>query len=90
MAKYKLLEKSFIDNRLWEEGETVEVADELIPGPHMVPVDAAAHKMAKKMGLVNGPIPDPVDALTLTEAEKMGASPQGIKSGIAASDAQMP
>ena len=90
MAKYKLLERAFIDNRLWEADAIVEVPDDVIPGPHMVPVDSAGRQAAKRVGLVNGPIPDPVDQLTLTEAEKLGASPQSVKSGIAASDAQMP
>ena len=83
MAKYELLEKSFIDNRIWEPGEIVEVPDDLIPGPHMVPVDDAAKRVAKKLGLVNGPLPDPVHELTLTDAERMGASPQGVKTGMA-------
>jgi hypothetical protein len=88
MAKYKLLEKAFIHNRLYDpaiEGQdVVEVSDDTIPGPHMVPLDAAAKKAAKEVGLVNGPIPDPINEITMTEAERLGASPQAVKSGMAA------
>jgi len=84
MAKYKLLEKAFIENRLWEPGEVVEIDDGAVPGPHMLPVDKAAKAMAADIGLVNGPIPDPVDEMT---AESLGAAPQNIKSGITASGA---
>lgn len=84
MAKYELLEKAFIDNRIYEVGETVEVSDSVIPGPHMKPVDDAAKKKAREIGLVLGPIPDPVDQLTRTGLEAIGASPQGVKSGMAA------
>jgi hypothetical protein len=90
MAKYKLLERSFINNRIHEEGDTVEISDGIIPGPHMVPVDDAAKRIAKRVGLVNGPIPDPINEITMTEAERMGASPQEVKSGMAASGAQTP
>lgn len=84
MAKYQLLEKAFIDNRIYEAGETVEVSDSLIPGPFMKPMDEAAKKRAKSVGLVLGPMPDPVDQLTATKLETIGASPQGVKSGMAA------
>jgi hypothetical protein len=83
MARYRLLEKAFIENRLFEPGEVVTVADSVIPGPFMKPVDAAAQKKAKEIGLVNGPSPDPVDELTATP-ESIGASPQSVKSGMAA------
>ncbi|MGC9195349.1 MAG: hypothetical protein ACP5IL_07830 [Syntrophobacteraceae bacterium] len=85
MAKYELLEKAFIDNRLYEPGEIVRVADSVVPGPFMKPVDAAAQKRAKEIGLVNGPMVDPVDELTATP-ESIGASPQGVKSGMAATN----
>jgi len=84
MAKYKLLEKAFIDNRLWEIGEEVEVPEGTRPGPHMQPVDSEAKKVAKEIGLVNGPMPDPVDEMTMSDAERLGASPQGVKSGMQA------
>jgi hypothetical protein len=62
MPKYKLLEKAFIDQRIYEAGDEVEFAGR--PGPHMVPMDAEAKAIAKKLGLVNGPIPDPIDQIT--------------------------
>ncbi|MDA8305980.1 MAG: hypothetical protein M0Z81_04025 [Deltaproteobacteria bacterium] len=88
MAKYKLLEKAFIDNRIYEPGEVVEVPDSVTPGPFMKPADAAAQKRAKEVGLVLGPMPDPVDQLTTIPRgaglETIGASPQDVKSGMAA------
>ncbi len=81
MAKYKLLETAFIDNRLYTAGERVEVADDFVPGPHMVPVDTAAKKVAKEIGLVNGPLPDPIDEIT-----SIGASPKGAKTGLLAGE----
>jgi hypothetical protein len=84
MAKYRLLEKAFIENRIWEPGEIIDVPDNVTPGPYMEPVDAAAKKRAKDVGLVLGPIPDPVDELTATRVETIGASPQDVKSGMAA------
>jgi adenosyl cobinamide kinase/adenosyl cobinamide phosphate guanylyltransferase len=81
MAKYKLSETAFINHRIYLAGETVEVPDEVIPGPHMVPVDRAARKMADSIGLINGPLPDPIDEIT-----SIGASPAGVKSGIAAGE----
>lgn len=84
MAKYELLEKAFIDNRIYEAGEIAEVGDSVIPGPFMKPVDAEAKKRAKEVGLVLGPMPDPVDQLTAMKVEAIGASPQGVKSGMAA------
>ncbi len=85
MAKYQLLEKAFIDNRLWEPGEVAEVPDDFIPGPHMLPEDHAAKKMAKEIGLVNGPLPDPVDQIT-SDVTNFGAAPQTIKAGMTAQE----
>ncbi|MGA2401452.1 MAG: hypothetical protein ABSG91_07070 [Syntrophobacteraceae bacterium] len=84
MAKYKLTERAFIGNCLYGPGDKVVVPDDTIPGPHMIPVDAAAAKMAKAIGLVNGPISDPIDEIT-----SLGASPPGTKSGVRASE-EMP
>ncbi len=83
MAKYELLERAFINERLWEPGETVEVADDVIPGPHMKPVDAAARAAFKKTGFINGPSlqNEIVDSIAA-----YGASPAGMKSGINASE----
>ncbi len=84
MAKYKLTERAYIDNQLWGPGDKVTVPDDFIPGPHMIPVDAAASKMAKSIGLVNGPIPDPIDEIT-----SLGAAPAGRRTGVRASE-EMP
>jgi hypothetical protein len=81
MAKYKLMEAAFINNQLHQAGEKVEVPDDLVPGPHMVPVDKAASKAAREIGLVNGPMRDPIDEIT-----SLGASPAGVKSGIRAGE----
>ncbi|MFZ0945691.1 MAG: hypothetical protein WB930_00050 [Syntrophobacteraceae bacterium] len=83
MAKYELLEKAFIHNRIWEPGETVEVDDSVIPGPHMKPLDAAAEKAFKKTGFTLGAVQqhDIVDAIA-----SFGATPQGVKAGMTASE----
>jgi hypothetical protein len=81
MAKYKLTEVAYIEHRIVQPGEKVEVPDDFIPGPHMVPVDKAAAKMAKSIGLVNGPLPDPIDEIT-----SLGATPAGAKTGIRAGE----
>jgi hypothetical protein len=87
VAKYKLLQRSFIDNNLYQPGAVVTVRDDLIPGPHMVPVDEKAKQMARQIGLVNEIVPDFVDELTGgPDVTKYGASPQGM-TGIAAATA---
>jgi hypothetical protein len=87
MARYKLHEKAFIDNKLYEAGEVVEVSDSLTPGSFMEPMDAAAKKRAKEVGLVLGAMDDPIDRLTATSAESVGGSPQDVKSGMAVASA---
>jgi hypothetical protein len=89
MAKYRLLAKSFIDNHICEEGEEIVVDDELVPGPHMKPLDAAAKAAIKKADVTVGEMPDIIVELT-GGVDTIGASPQGVRSGIAASDVQMP
>ncbi|MGO8945426.1 MAG: hypothetical protein ACLQJ7_17365 [Syntrophobacteraceae bacterium] len=83
MAKYELLEKAFIHNRIWEPGEVVEVDDSVVPGPHMKPVDAAAKAAFKKAGIVNHEMSthEIVDRIA-----HFGATPQGVKSGMNASE----
>jgi len=82
MAKYKLLQRAYINNQLYDEGATVEVSDEMLPGSHMVPLDAAARKRAKEAGIENMQVPDFVDALTGgPDVRAYGASPQ-MKSGV--------
>jgi hypothetical protein len=84
MAKYKLLEKSFIHNRLYEEGETVELSNEAVPGPHMQPLDAAAKKRVKECGTQVGVYPNIIEEMTPSgiDVTKLGASPQVGQSGM--------
>jgi hypothetical protein len=42
MARYELLQKAFIDMRVLEVGEQITVADDVIPGPYMKPLDKPA------------------------------------------------
>jgi hypothetical protein len=83
MAKYKLLEKAFINQLLLEAGSEVVVPDDVIPGPHMEPMDAAAKAAFKKTGFVNSASlqNEIVDSIAA-----YGASPAGMKSGINASE----
>jgi hypothetical protein len=83
MAKYELLERAFINQCLWEPGAVVEVGDDVIPGPHMKPVDAAAKAAFKKTGFVNSASMehDIVDRIA-----DFGASPAGVRSGMNASE----
>lgn len=46
MARYRVLERSFIDNRLVEPGEEVEY--EGLPGHNLEPLDKAAKAAAAK------------------------------------------
>ncbi|MDR3554070.1 MAG: hypothetical protein P4L55_04895 [Syntrophobacteraceae bacterium] len=84
MAKYRLLEKAFLNNRLYDPGETVELSHDSIPAHYMEPVDGAAKKRAREVGHVVGTLPDPVDQLTSITAESIGAAPQDVRSGMAA------
>ncbi len=83
MAKYKLLEKSFIHQRLWDEGEIVDVDDNLVPGPHMQPMDAAARTAVKKYGVVVGAT---LEHSVVDSIATYGATPAGMKSGMATSE----
>lgn len=47
MAKYRVLEASFIDNKMCKEGDVVEYDG--IPGSNLEPLDAPAEKAAKKV-----------------------------------------
>jgi hypothetical protein len=74
-----MLERAFVQRKGCsgpepvEAGETVEVEDSVIPGPHMVPVDAAAEKKAKEIGLkIASVTPAPYTP------ESFGASPQNV------------
>lgn len=39
MKSYKLTERAFVNDTQYERGDIVTVADDFVPGPHMVPVD---------------------------------------------------
>lgn len=82
MARYELLERSFINQTLLDPGAIVEVDDDVIPGPHMKPVDTAAKTAFKKTGFVVGAVTEHeiVDSIAT-----FGASPAGVKSGMNAS-----
>jgi hypothetical protein len=82
MAQYKLTQDAFINNIYYGTGSTVTVADDLVPGPHMIPVDAAAKKRAKETGHKPDAVPDYVDQITgQVDVTKYGSSPQ-VNSGI--------
>ena len=84
MARYKLLQAAYINNAMYGEDSIVEVGDDFEPGPHMVPVDAAAKKKAREIGLQNKPVSDFVDAMTGgPDVRAYGASPQ-VASGVLA------
>lgn len=72
MPKYKVLQKSFIGNRLVEEGETVDYDGE--PSDNLEPIDKAAKKVVESI--------DP-DAAAAEAAERLAAaansgSPDGV------------
>jgi len=62
MAKYKLTDTAYLAERLLAPGEVVEVADTVVPGPHMNPVDDAARRAVKAAGNRMVRI-DPVEAI---------------------------
>ncbi len=84
MGKYRLLETSFIHNRLYNPGEIVELSDEASPGPHMEPLDAAAKKRIKECGIQVGVYPNYIEDMTPNNVDvtKLGASPQVGHSGM--------
>jgi hypothetical protein len=62
MARYELLQKAFIDVRVHEAGETVTVADDVIPGPYMKPLDKAAIAAFRKYKQHGAPMRNMDDA----------------------------
>lgn len=87
MAKYRLLEAAFIQQvnsdgpQLYPEGSIIDVPEETIPGPHMLPLDAAARTASAGMELIS----NPHTRGGHTDAD-LGASPQDIPSGFAKDD----
>ena len=57
MAKYELLEKAFINNRIYEVGEVVDVDNSAIPGPFMKPIDARRKSGPRKWAWFLAPCP---------------------------------
>lgn len=57
MAQYKVLELSFIDNKIVQEGAIVEYDGE--PGPNLAPINPLDHDGNGKKG---GSKPKPADA----------------------------
>jgi len=68
MARYRITETSYINDRLVAEEAIIEVADDLVPGPHMQPRDDAARKAVKAAGQRMAKV-DPVESLTQRPAE---------------------
>jgi len=50
MATYEITENSYINDRLVQEGEKITVNDDVIPGTHWKPLDAAAKTACKAAG----------------------------------------
>jgi hypothetical protein len=57
--RYKLTEAAYIDDKLYQEGDTINYDG--IPGYHMEPLDKAAEDMKKKYPSVK---PDPIAEMT--------------------------
>lgn len=59
MAKYRFEQRSYHGDRLIEKGQEFEIGDDVIPGPHMFPLDDAAKAAAEKGNVVfTGEVPD--------------------------------
>lgn len=46
MARFRVLQQSFIDNKIVEEGTEIEFDG--FPGPNLEPIDAKAKKLAEQ------------------------------------------
>jgi hypothetical protein len=80
MPKFRVLEKSFIDNSIAEEGKIVEYDG--VPGKNLEPVDAAGEKLAEKAS-------DGVNAADLARQKVAAATgdPDAVQAAAAASAA---
>jgi hypothetical protein len=65
MARYRVTALCYINDRILQDGEDVEVADDLIPGPHLSPRDDAARRAIKGAGARMTNRVDPIDSLTM-------------------------
>lgn len=64
LAKYRIDQKSYMNDRIVEKGEEVEVSPKLKPGPHWFPLNDAAKKAAEEGGVkYTGEVPDVLGAL---------------------------
>ena len=77
MPKYKVLQKSFIGNRLVEEGETIDYDGE--PSDNLEPVDKAAKKAAESV--------DTDAAAAESSARLAAAANTGSPDGVVDTDA---
>lgn len=69
MAKFKLAQDAYIDDRLWKKGDIIEIDPKVHrPGPHMLPVDAELPAM--------GPV-DQLALRTLTTIAVQGPGAAG-------------
>ncbi len=64
MARYRVTEPCYIDDRLLQPGDEIATADSLIPGPHLAPLDEAAQRAVKAAGPVRMGRVDPVESMT--------------------------
>ncbi len=63
MARYRVTETCYLAERLLQPGDDVEVADDVVPGPHMTPKDDAARKAVKAAG-ARMTKTDPIETMT--------------------------
>ena len=82
MARYRLLERAFINQTLWEPGAEVTVADDVNPRSSYGTSGCRGQTAFKKTGFVNGASlqHDIVDKIA-----DFGASPAGVNQGMNAS-----
>lgn len=77
MPKYRVLQKSFIGNRIVEEGEEVDYDGE--PSDNLVPIDKAAKKVVESID---------ADAAAAESAERLAAAANtGNPAGVVDADA---
>lgn len=64
MPRWKLTEAAFIDNCLVEADKEITTANDIIPGPHMEPLDDAARALADRYADRMQPVGNVLDQLT--------------------------
>jgi len=63
MARYRITEPAYINLRMLQEGDEIDLADDFVPGPHMQPRDEPARRAARAAGQRMAKF-DPIDTLT--------------------------